>query len=285
MQTTDIAVCNMELLGEGVRHFWFSELEGLLERFPPLESPHRQDFYSIFIVEQADGEIAIDSYRIRLDQPKIIIVKPRCISSINMNRAAKGRFICFTEDFFSLRYNNNILYQFTFLNRDTMPYIRLSHTQRERWNMLLSLLGTEYEMQGRESNKVLRSYLNIILFEMERLFGPQSTATNRDQKSEKVIQFEALVDKHFVTRKLPSEYAAMIHVTPNYLNRLCKNESGQTSGDIIRKRVTVEAKRMLHYTGLSVNEIADKLGFESSSYFNTFFKKQTGTTPERFRKS
>jgi AraC family transcriptional activator of pobA len=285
MQTTDFAVCNIGLFGEGVRHFWFSALEGLLERFPQLEAAHRQDFFSILILEQADGEIAIDSHRIRLDRPKIIIIKPRCISSIDMNRIAKGRLICFTEDFFSLRYNNNILHQFSFLGWDTIPFARLNEGQKERCDMVLNLMSSEYSEHGQESGKVLRSYLNILLFEVERIFQTAGAVVKKHRTSEKLLQFEGLIDKYYTSKKLPSDYADMLHVSPNYLNKLCKKETGQTAGDIIRKRIAVEAQRMLHYTSLSVNEIAYKLGFENPSYFNTFFKKQTGTTPERFRNS
>lgn len=285
MQAPEITVCNIGLFGDGVRHFWLDELSDLLEKFPDLEFPHKQDFYSLFIVEQADGEIVIDNHKIRLDRAKTIIIKPRCISSIDINREANGKIICFTEDFFSLRYNNNILYQFSFLQREAKPYIRLTNEQKARWDILVKLLSEEYILKKRETKKVLRSYLNIILFELERLYNPTGFVKIKNLKQEKVHEFERLIDKHFEVKKLPSAYADLLNVSPNYLNKICKEETGQTAGDLIRKRITIEAQRMLHYTNYSVNELADKLGFENTSYFVTFFKKQTGTTPEQFRKN
>jgi AraC-like DNA-binding protein len=74
-----------------------------------------------------------------------------------------------------------------------------------------------------------------------------------------------------------------LHISTNYLNRLCREYRGVTGGEIIRERVIIEAQRLLQYTTLSVAETAYKLGFESPSYFITFFKKNTGTTPEGFR--
>jgi AraC-like DNA-binding protein len=78
---------------------------------------------------------------------------------------------------------------------------------------------------------------------------------------------------------MPSFYAEKLHVTVNYLNKICKSEASKTAGDIVRKRITIEAQRLLHYTNLSVNEIAHDLGFENVSYFITFFKKQTLSRP------
>jgi AraC family transcriptional activator of pobA len=285
MPATELAVCNIGLFGDGVRHFWLNDLSGLLEKFPNLEFPHKQDFYSLIIVEEAEGEIVIDNHKIRLDRAKAIIIKPRCINSIDINRKAKGTIICFTEDFFSLRYNNNILYQFSFLQREAKPYIRLTNEQQSKWNILIKLLSEEYSLMKRETKKVLRSYLNIVLFELERLYNPTGFVKSKNLKQEKVHEFEQLIDKHFEIKKLPSAYAELLHVSPNYLNKICKEETGQTAGDLIRKRITIEAQRLLHYTNYNINEIADKLGFENTSYFVTFFKKQTETTPEQFRKN
>lgn len=285
MKTTEMAVFNISLFGDGVKHFWLDELSGLLEKFPVLEFPHKQDFYTLLIVDEAEGEIVIDNHKIRLDRAKSIIIKPRCINSIDINRKAKGTIICFTEDFFSLRYNDNILYQFSFLKRETKPYIRLTSEQKLKWEILIKLLSDEYHLKKRETKKVLRSYLNIMLFELERLYNPVGFSKVKNLKQEKVNEFEQLIDKHFETKKLPSAYAELLHVSPNYLNKICKEETGQTAGDLIRKRITIEAQRLLYYTNYNINEIADKLGFENTSYFITFFKKQTGTTPEQFRKN
>jgi AraC-like DNA-binding protein len=107
---------------------------------------------------------------------------------------------------------------------------------------------------------------------------------NRNIKQDKIQLFEKLIEKHFVSKKLPSCYATMLNVSTNYLNKLCKEETGQTAGDLIRKQIIIEAQRLLHFTNYSINEIADKLGFENVSYFVTFFKKQIQKTPEQYRK-
>lgn len=284
MRTLELAVCNIGLFGDGIRHFWMDDLKGLLANYPHLERPHQQDFYTLLFVEHAEGEVVIDEQKIRLDNPKTIIIKPNCIYSIDINRNAKGKIICFSEDFFSLRYNNNILYQFSFLNREANTFIRFNEKQKEKWVNLCALMLEEFTLKRKESHKVLRSFLNILMFELERLYMPVGYKQELNVKTEKVLQFERLVDELYTTHKMPSAYANKLHLSPNYLNKLCKEETGLTAGEIIRKRVTIEAQRLLHYTSLTVNEIADKLNFESTSYFVTFFKKQTELTPEQFRK-
>lgn len=285
MQEPEQVVCNIDMFDEDSRHFWTDDLNGVLEKFPSLEFPHKQSFYILVFIETAEGVITIDNQKIRIDEAKVIIIPPGCINSIDINRLAKGKIICFSENFFSLRYNNNTLYQFSFLQRGAKPFIRLNNEQMNKWKILLDMLVDEFKQKRKESQKALRSYLNIILVELERLYKPVGFVKRKNIRYEKVQQFEELIDKHFITKKLPSAYADLLHVSPNYLNKICKEEKGQTAGDLIRKRIIIEAQRLLHYTYNTVSEIADQLGFESVSYFVTFFKKNTGISPENFRKS
>lgn len=285
MQTDSLPVCELDLFDKGFKHFWISDLSDLLIKFPFLEYPHKHNFYALFIIENAQGEIIIDNEKIMLNDAKVIIIKPRCINSIDINTQAIGRMILFSEDFFSLRYNNNILNQFAFLNREAKVAIRINEVQRKRLSLFSELLQEEYLLQKSETKKVLRSYLNIILFELERMYSPIGITKNRSSKHDKIQQFEELIEKNYVTKKLPSSYSDLLNISANYLNKLCKEETGQTAGDLIRRRIVIEAQRLIHYTNFSVNEIADKLGFENPSYFITFFKKQTQKTPEQFRKN
>jgi AraC-like DNA-binding protein len=83
---------------------------------------------------------------------------------------------------------------------------------------------------------------------------------------------------------LPKEYAALLYVTPNNLNMLCKQLLGKAAGEVIRDRILLEAKRLLVNVDISIAEIAYKLSFTDHAHFTKFFKKETGETPDEFRK-
>ena len=116
--------------------------------------------------------------------------------------------------------------------------------------------------------------MNILLVQLERIYNPQKSAKVHNSKNEKVKEFEKLVDNYFRENKMPSFYAEKLNVTANYLNKICNKEAGKTAGDIIRKRIIIEAQRFLHYTNLSINEVAHDLGFENASYFITFLRNK-----------
>jgi len=96
--------------------------------------------------------------------------------------------------------------------------------------------------------------------------------------------FRKLIEHNFIKLKFPKQYAALLYVTPNHLNALCNDLVGTSAGELIRNRIILEAKRLLINMELSISEIAEKLAFNDDSYFIKFFKKQVGTTPDKFRK-
>ena len=101
----------------------------------------------------------------------------------------------------------------------------------------------------------------------------------------RLYNFRKLVDEYYARYKLPKDYAAMLYVTPNHLNALCQDLLGKPAGEVIRERIILEAKRQLVNANSGIADIAYNLGFTDNSYFTKFFKKQTGMTPEDFKKS
>jgi len=104
------------------------------------------------------------------------------------------------------------------------------------------------------------------------------------QKQVLLQNFRRLIDQHYLSIKLPREYADLLYVTPNHLNALCQDLLGKTAGEVIRDRILLEAKRLLTNADMTVSQIAYDLNFQDNSYFNRFFKKYVGVTPDEFRK-
>lgn len=259
------------------------ELSGIGDDYPHLVSPHKQMSYTLIHVQEPGGHIIIDHKIVYPTPSNVICIKPGSIVQVGINSRSGGYMICFSESFFSLRYNSNVLQQFAFLKPEVPSGVSLPTGYPEKWHSLNALMFDEY--QTRCSEQVLRSYLNIILNELDRCSNLPVVGDQVSVRLDKVIQFEKMVEEHYREWKTPAAYATQLYITTNYLNKLCQEYRSITAGELIRKRIILEAQRSLHYTNLSVGEIAGQLGFESLSYFVTFFKKNTGVTPETFRKN
>ena len=87
--------------------------------------------------------------------------------------------------------------------------------------------------------------------------------------------------------ELKTDYAFRYDVLRNYVNHLnhaVKEVTGKSPSVLISARIINEAKALLKYSDWSVSDIAFSLGFEYPTYFNQFFKKNTGVTPLSLRK-
>jgi AraC family transcriptional activator of pobA len=54
---------------------------------------------------------------------------------------------------------------------------------------------------------------------------------------------------------------------------------------MVQERIILEAKRLLQYSNLNINQVGYSLGFDDPSYFVKYFQKPTNIPPSEFRKS
>ena len=99
-----------------------------------------------------------------------------------------------------------------------------------------------------------------------------------------VRRFQQLVSAHYLCRRLVSEYADLLCVTPKHLGETVKAATGKAAGDWIAEMLTLEASVQLQQATRSIGQIADALGFGDGSAFSKFFRRQTGLTPADYRR-
>ncbi|MBS4462163.1 helix-turn-helix transcriptional regulator [Aerococcaceae bacterium zg-B36] len=104
---------------------------------------------------------------------------------------------------------------------------------------------------------------------------------NDVQISDKVDNF---IEQEFMNQITISQIAQQFNMNKEYLMRVYKKEKSMTIHDKITIRRIQEAKKLLQYTHLSILEIAMSIGFSTSQYFSTTFKKMCGFSPTEYRK-
>lgn len=78
--------------------------------------------------------------------------------------------------------------------------------------------------------------------------------------------------------------AGQVHVSPTYLSRLFKRETGCTLNTYINQHRILQAMQLLE-TSMKIIDIAGMVGFENAKYFSQVFRKQVGKTPQQYRQS
>ena len=82
-----------------------------------------------------------------------------------------------------------------------------------------------------------------------------------------------------------NEIAEEFFLTPDYLGKLYKKETGKNISSYINECRIEKATELLGTGKFNVSETAELVGFSNFSYFSTLFKKFTGVSPNRYKGS
>ena len=81
-----------------------------------------------------------------------------------------------------------------------------------------------------------------------------------------------------------SDLASLVHMNPDYLNRIFKRETGSTIWDYILNEKMQIARNLLQTTTLPVSYVASRVGYENFSHFSRTYKRVFGVSPSEERR-
>jgi AraC-like DNA-binding protein len=258
-----------------------------------LEPVYRRDFYKISMILSGTGIVNYADKSIKIDRPAVIFLNPLIPYSWEPTSENQSGYFClFTEEFVSQTFKNESLSQSVLFKAGG------NHTFFPN-DESLTLLKTVYENMMQETQSdylhkydLIRSYVKIIMHEAMKM-EPSDSFYRHTNASERISTlFSDLLDRQFfidspeqtISLKNANEFAGQLNIHTNHLNRALKETTGKTTTALISERMIKEAKSLLQFSDWNINEIAYCLGFEHTSNFIFFFKKQTGDSPNQFRK-
>ena len=126
--------------------------------------------------------------------------------------------------------------------------------------------------------------LQIILEVMYEMASRKIPVKEKSSRGERVfIGFMQSLGQHYADRYPVSRYADEANLSVRHFSKIIHDYTGQTPMQWIISYTLSQAKRLLSQTGLSVKEIAEKLGFPEQFTFRKYFKTHTGMSPTDFR--
>ncbi|REC42800.1 helix-turn-helix domain-containing protein [Chryseobacterium sp. 5_R23647] len=202
-----------------------------------------------------------------------------------------GYTILFSADFFKNSERSESLQQSSFFKIGGTPVLKITSEQRDFLNTIFQKMIAEQESDYLYKDELIRNYISLIIHESLKMEPSENYEQNKNASSRLTSVFLELLERQFpiettanpLQLKTAQHYAQHLNVHINYLNRAVKEVTGKSTTAHITERIITEAKALLLHTDWSISEIAYALGFEYPTYFNNFFKKQTGTNPKSFR--
>ena len=119
---------------------------------------------------------------------------------------------------------------------------------------------------------LLRHYNNVSLY--------RSGAQQRSSDFPRILHY---IQSNYSTvslEKLSQEF----HYSTAYISRSIKNNTGRNFSQIVQALKLEKAREYLTNSNLSIDEITEKIGYESQSYLSRTFKRESGVSPQQYRK-
>ncbi len=269
----------------GSKSFSIVRSEGAIPYEADLLLPHRKAYYLLVFAKHAPGRHWVDAvpyvrqdHALYFSSPSQLLVKEEAVPFW-------GTRLEFTSEFLALQQNATLR---------SLPLIQNPHNAHELLlppadevvvDDLLLKLEAEYQRPGEWQHQLLSAYLTVLLTHLSRLYTEQFPGGEPSADQRLLRTYRSRIEEHFRELHEVSAYAELLHISAGHLSEVVKAQSGRSAIKHLHERLVLEAKRLLFYTPQALKEIAFDLGFSDASYFNRFFKRETGLTPAEYRAS
>lgn len=257
-----------------------------LEKYIRISPIQRLTYFDITIITEGNGTFTIDDHEQEIKQGCVFFSSPGQIRKWNTTQTPKGYVLIFEDEFLCTFFNDK---QFTkqlscFNFCDSPPVVELSPEDFLKLTGLLEEINAELLSFKSNDKHILRALLYQTLIFLNRKYVAAYPLAAKKSTNRYIEQFTQLVENNFNQERAVEYYAQKLYITSGHLNSIVKEHYGISAKRYILNRTILEAKKLLRYTDMTIEQIAGHLHYESTTYFTKIFREHTNITPLNFRK-
>ncbi len=271
------------IMGECIAANSTSEME--IFRFP-------SRLNALIIGVGTEGETSLTSnlQEFRLKKDSLFIFSPKHILQVQSNNRFKAHLIVIAPDFLKRINIDTKRMMPLFLQFGSLPCMELTHAESQSLRSFISMV--EQELKGSEtdfSSEIIGGLIAATIYKVGDILThyltehPEVDSPIHNRAEEYFRQFTELLGEHYKHERSVGFYARQLCITPKYLTTLIKRISGKSVSEWIDNYVILEAKTLLKYSNMSVQEIAYYLNFPNQSFFGSYFKRNAGMSPSQYK--
>lgn len=140
--------------------------------------------------------------------------------------------------------------------------------------------GKMYWGVGIEAD-IIKASINALTVAVNQLLQQTGSKQNIDERLNEILNYIQSNYKE-VTLDMVSE---QFHLSKQYLSKYIKEKSGNNFGEIVTAIKMKKARNLLKNEGMTVEVIAEKVGYLNVEHFTRQFKKRYQMTPVQYRNS
>lgn len=261
--------------------FTLAEISSIAPLLKLSKHPFKTKFHSYLFLTEGQVKISINAEEFELKAGNFSLVcSGEVVALTEIEEGTKGYMGTFSEQIFTPQTTEKLLSRL--LNVGVFQIRVLPQDIADHIGHLFRRISVLYETPVPQYIEHISDYFVTILNEL--FLVDTATDNIKVTASQKLVgAFKMAMSKHIYSDYGPADYATVLSVSTNHLNKVIKRETGFTTIQLIAKRKIVESEVLLKHSSLSIADIAYSLGFDNPGYFSKFFKKHTSLSPGEFR--
>ncbi len=222
----------------------------------------------------------VDLKRLPLAPPHLYVIAPGQVHHWQDCEGVAGWVLLFNEDFL-LPHPEDVAALHALAAH---LWCDLDPGEAARFEALLAAMDEEY--RGAGFVDVLACHLHVLLIRAMRACGVGAPGGRGGARTgDLAARFARLAALPGPRDRSVLALARELGISAGHLHEAVKQATGRTPGRLIREQQTLEAKRLIAGTDLTVRQIATQVGFLDAAYFCRFFRRETGLSPGEFRRA
>lgn len=251
--------------------------------------------YCVVLMEVDFGELVLHDTCMRYRGGTMFTMKPGDVVSMNLDSRVKphGWMLAFRPEQLNGTGLGRDFYMFNFFEYKVAEALELFDSERRVIINCFNNIYTELQAPDDElTSHMLRLGIGQLLTCCRRFYDRQFDTKNL-HSSDLGKRLDKMVDEYLSegSNKLRTQgpptvawCAEQFHLTPSYFGDVVRREMGITPQAFLQTKLIDRAKSLLASQELTINEIAEELGFSYPNHFARLFRQKTGMSPSAFRK-
>lgn len=242
-----------------------------------IETLHYHKFYELELICEGEAVHKINDRQVRVRKGYISLLKKLdChLYHFNDEEQVKLYSLCFNEKCISPRIHHKLISCY-----DDTDFF-LEQEEFEQVKSLFDILYSRFLKKSEDFEVIRDSILNVLL---SIVFEKVSMTTAYSETMHNIKKALMFLSEHFSDPDLSlTKLSDEIGLSQNYLGLIFKRKLNVGFNEYIMQLRLNHAIRLLKQGGFSLDDIAERCGFNSKSYFIAVFRKQYGVTPKKYK--
>jgi AraC family transcriptional regulator, transcriptional activator of pobA len=277
----DLTVDRLADPAEPAQVVWVEDMDvGAADR----REPHRHDYHELIWIRTGSGRHLIDGAPLPIEEGTVTIIGRGQVHVFEEGEHLYGAVLRLRDEL--LPGDSQRLPAGWLLSGRCGRSVPVPGDRADQFETLLRALDDELRRPtGPESSQLRGHLISVLLLWLERWYdADRAHHPDSDEAEVQLLRrFIQMLERDYAGHHDAGHYADELRVPPAALSRALTQVTGRGTKELVIDRVMSEAARLLRFTGLTVQQVALRVGYDDPLYFSRAFKRHFGDSPMAYR--